>query len=82
MGGEDFSRYGLAGVPICMFRLGTVDQAAARRIQGKEASRRRRSTRRCTIPNAEASLRTSVPAMVAVVDDLLPPQRPTATPGE
>jgi hippurate hydrolase len=24
MGGEDFSRYGLAGVPIFMFRLGTV----------------------------------------------------------
>ncbi len=24
MGGEDFSRYGKAGVPICMFRLGTV----------------------------------------------------------
>ena len=24
MGGEDFSRYGLAGVPICMFRLGSV----------------------------------------------------------
>jgi len=23
MGGEDFSRYGLAGVPICLFRLGT-----------------------------------------------------------
>ena len=26
MGGEDFSRYGLAGVPICMFRLGAVNQ--------------------------------------------------------
>lgn len=25
MGGEDFSRYGLAGVPICMFRLGVTD---------------------------------------------------------
>jgi hippurate hydrolase len=24
MGGEDFSRYGRAGVPICMFRLGTI----------------------------------------------------------
>ena len=24
MGGEDFSRYGLAGVPIFMFRLGSV----------------------------------------------------------
>ena len=25
MGGEDFSRYGIAGVPIFMFRLGSVD---------------------------------------------------------
>jgi hippurate hydrolase len=25
MGGEDFSEYGLAGVPVCMFRLGTID---------------------------------------------------------
>ncbi len=26
MGGEDFSQYGLAGVPICMYRLGVVSQ--------------------------------------------------------
>ena len=26
MGGEDFSRYGLAGVPIFMYRLGSVDE--------------------------------------------------------
>ena len=26
MGGEDFSRYGLAGIPICMFKLGVVNQ--------------------------------------------------------
>jgi hippurate hydrolase len=31
MGGEDFSRYGLAGVPIFMFRLGAVDE---RRLAG------------------------------------------------
>ncbi|MEQ8789770.1 MAG: amidohydrolase [Pirellulaceae bacterium] len=30
MGGEDFSRYGLAGVPILMYRLGAVD---ARRLE-------------------------------------------------
>ena len=30
MGGEDFSRYGRAGVPILMYRLGVVD---ARRLQ-------------------------------------------------
>ena len=26
MGGEDFSRYGKAGVPILMYRLGSVDK--------------------------------------------------------
>ena len=31
MGGEDFSRYGRAGVPIFMFRLGSVD---AKRLNG------------------------------------------------
>src|SRR5690606_28049999 len=30
MGGEDFSRYGRAGVPIVMYRLGAVD---ARRLE-------------------------------------------------
>ncbi len=25
MGGEDFSRYGRAGVPICLYWLGTID---------------------------------------------------------
>jgi metal-dependent amidase/aminoacylase/carboxypeptidase family protein len=25
MGGEDFSRYGKAGIPICMFKLGAVN---------------------------------------------------------
>ena len=27
MGGEDFSRYGKTGIPICMYFLGTVDPA-------------------------------------------------------
>jgi len=26
MGGEDFGRFGKAGVPICMLRLGAVSQ--------------------------------------------------------
>ncbi len=27
MGGEDFSRYGRAGVPILMYRVGSVEQS-------------------------------------------------------
>lgn len=33
MGGEDFSRYGLAGVPIFMFRLGSVDAKRLARFE-------------------------------------------------
>lgn len=33
MGGEDFSRYGLAGVPILMYRLGVVSQDRLDRFQ-------------------------------------------------
>jgi amidohydrolase len=33
MGGEDFGRYGRAGVPICMFRLGSVDAKRLARYQ-------------------------------------------------
>ncbi|MEW4451933.1 amidohydrolase [Bremerella sp. JC817] len=33
MGGEDFSRYGIAGVPIFMFRLGSVDQKRLTRFK-------------------------------------------------
>jgi hippurate hydrolase len=33
MGGEDFSQYGRAGVPIMMFRLGAVDTSRLKRYQ-------------------------------------------------
>jgi hippurate hydrolase len=80
MGGEDFGRYGLAGVPICMFRLGTVDQSRLDEFKEKgQAPPSLHSPQ--YYPNAEAALRTSVPAMVAVVEDLLPPQT-ASTPGE
>jgi amidohydrolase len=73
MGGEDFSHYGLAGVPICMFRLGTVDQE--RLDAAKEKGQSPPSLHSPQYyPNAEASLRTSVPAMVAIAEDLLAPK--------
>jgi len=74
MGGEDFSRYGLAGVPICMYRLGTVDQ---QRLDAYKKGGTPPPSLHSPLyfPDAEASLRVSVPAMVAVVEDLLPPAK-------
>ena len=56
MGGEDFGRYGLAGVPICMFRLGTVDQSRLDEFKEKGQSPPSLHSPRY-YPNAEASLR-------------------------
>lgn len=77
MGGEDFSQYGLAGVPICMFRLGTVGQ---QRLDAFEKQGQPPPSLHSAkyYPDAEASLRVSVPVMVAVVEDLLPPKRAAA----
>jgi hippurate hydrolase len=72
MGGEDFSQYGLAGVPICMFRLGTVDQSRLDEFKDQGQSPPSLHSP-LYYPNAEAALRVSVPAMVAVAIDLLPP---------
>jgi amidohydrolase len=80
MGGEDFSRYGLAGVPICMYRLGTVDQSRLDEFEKKGQSPPSLHSP-LYYPNAEASLRVSVPVMVAVVEGLLPPQS-TSSDGE
>ncbi len=78
MGGEDFSQYGLAGVPICMFRLGTVDQSRLDAATKKGESPPSLHSP-LYYPNAEASLRVSVPAMTAVALDLLAPQNASAS---
>jgi amidohydrolase len=77
MGGEDFSQYGLAGVPICMYRLGTVDQTRLDTAKAKGQSPPSLHSAEY-YPNAEASLRVSVPVMVAVAEDLLPPPSASA----
>ncbi|AMV35484.1 putative hydrolase YxeP [Pirellula sp. SH-Sr6A] len=40
MGGEDFSQYGIAGVPVCMYRLGVIDagRLAAMKKRGQTMS--------------------------------------------
>jgi hypothetical protein len=64
-------------VPICMFRLGTVDQSRldAAKEKGESPPSLHSSQ---YYPNAELSLRASVRAMVAVAEDLLPPQAGSA----
>ncbi|MBL8848400.1 MAG: amidohydrolase, partial [Planctomycetaceae bacterium] len=73
MGGEDFSRYGLAGVPSCLFRLGVV---APQRLdeyahKGQSAPSLHSAE---FYPEPRESLRIGVRATVAALIDLLPPK--------
>ena len=70
MGGEDFSRYGIAGVPIFMFRLGSVDPERLDEFA-------RRGTTPPSLhsaeyyPAADETLRTGFTATVAAILDLV-----------
>lgn len=72
MGGEDFSQYGRAGVPICMFRLGSVE---AQRLAGYARVSQPPPSLHSAVyyPDAPETLRTGVTAMAGVVLDLLAP---------
>jgi amidohydrolase len=81
MGGEDFSRYGLAGVPICMFRLGAVnqerlDEFAAQKLPPPSLHSPQ------FYPDAPEALATGVKAMTAVALDLLAPSGNESAPKE
>jgi hippurate hydrolase len=71
MGGEDFSQYGRAGVPVLMFRLGSVN---AKRLEGfarvGETPPSLHSSR--YYPDAEETLTTGVVAMAGTALSLLP----------
>ena len=70
MVGEDFSRYGLAGVPILMFRLGTI--APARLAELARAGTPLPSLHSSRYyPDARESLRAGIPAMAAAACELL-----------
>jgi amidohydrolase len=70
MGGEDFSRYGRAGVPICMFRLGTVPPELVK--QAESGGRPLPSLHSDVYyPIPEPSIKTGVLAMTAAVLNLL-----------
>ena len=70
MGGEDFSQYGLAGVPIFMFRLGSVnpDRLAEMKKGGKPPVSLHSPF---YYPDARETIETGVTAMSAAVVDLL-----------
>lgn len=74
MGGEDFGRYGLAGVPICMFRVGSVPRA---RLDEFAANKQPPPSLHSALyyPEPESTLRTGIMAMAAIVADLLPPAK-------
>ena len=70
MGGEDFSRYGLAGVPIFMFRVGSVE---AKRLAGYERIGQEPPSLHSAVyyPDAEPTLETGVAAMASAALELL-----------
>ena len=70
MGGEDFGRYGLAGVPICMFRLGAVSQ---KRLDEFAAQKVPPVSLHSPVfyPDVEETLAVGVPAMASVALELL-----------
>ena len=70
MGGEDFSEYGRAGVPILMFRLGTIEPARlARMKQLGQAPPSLHSP--LYYPDAEPTLITGLHTTVAAALELL-----------
>jgi hippurate hydrolase len=69
MGAEDFGRFGDAGVPICMFRLGTIEPARLASLQAAHELPSLHSGRYW--PDAAPSLRTGVRALVAALLSVL-----------
>ncbi|MFO1066723.1 MAG: amidohydrolase [Pirellulales bacterium] len=75
MGGEDFSQYGLAGVPICMIRLGAV--SAERLERYKQLGQTPPSLHSPFFyPDADQALATGVTTLTATVFDLMKPSKP------
>ncbi|HEY2414110.1 MAG TPA: amidohydrolase [Pirellulaceae bacterium] len=70
MGGEDFSQYGRAGVPILMFRLGTIEPRRLARM--KQLGQDPPSLHSASYyPDAEESLITGIKTTVAATLELL-----------
>jgi hippurate hydrolase len=73
MGGEDFSQYGRAGVPILMIRLGAVDGQRLKRFEElKQDPPSLHSP--LFYPDVEDALKTGVPALSEAAIALLQPK--------
>ena len=70
MGGEDFSRYGKAGVPILMYRLGSVSKVRLDRFKKLEIPPPSLHSA-IYYPDIELTLRTGIRTMTAAAMDLL-----------
>jgi hippurate hydrolase len=75
MGGEDFSRFGKAGVPIVMFRLGTVAPGRLERMveRGQDPPSLHSAV---FYPDPEPTLETGVVALASAAVDLLAVEPP------
>ena len=73
---EDFSRYGKAGVPICMFKLGSVLQD---RLDGYASKGIPPPSLHSPLyyPDAELTLQTGISAMTSIALELLAPGKTT-----
>lgn len=72
MAGEDFSRYGRAGVPAVMYWLGTVSEQRLKRFEELGVSPPTLHSG-LYYPDAEPALRTGIKTMVAAATNLLKP---------
>jgi len=75
MGGEDFSRYGIAGVPILMYRIGTIERTRLERFE-KLGVPPPSLHSAVYYPDAEDALEIAFEAMTSAVFELMPPQQP------
>lgn len=73
MGGEDFSRYGLAGIPICMIKVGSVSQERLDQFKQQDTPPPSLHSPRY-YPDPSATLETSISTMGAVALELLSPE--------
>ncbi|MEX2214290.1 MAG: amidohydrolase [Phycisphaeraceae bacterium] len=69
MGGEDFGRFGRAGVPICMYRVGSVNPDRLAKLRKDNAVPSAHSP--LYYPDPQETLRTSMTTMSQIVLDLL-----------
>lgn len=77
MGGEDFGRFGSTGVPICMFRLGAMNQKRLDEFTARHVPPNSLHSP-LFYPDIEETLTVGVPAMVACVTELLPHEKGTS----